>query len=109
MKVLTHIDLFSDYCRLVKRWGIYLSFSSTPEWEFLEMIKSAPFLSIREHTQALCDGEAFVLCDSEQECQHLYDQVVGDDGPTALNPYSGTARTYALTIGPDGEIRNENT
>lgn len=54
------------------------------------------------------DG-ATVMCDSKEECEFLFTQIVGDDGPTENNQYVGPYRAYACTFGPDGQAYNENT
>jgi len=107
MKVLTSQHVFAALCKERKQWGLFLNFDAVAEWDEVE--KTVPFLSGREYIGFLIDGEAFILCDSKEECQHLYDQVVGDDGHTKLNPYNGRAKTYALTISDDGLFMNENT
>jgi predicted membrane GTPase involved in stress response len=33
----------------------------------------------------------------------------GEDGPTAMNPYDGNVKIYALTCNPEGKLLNENT
>jgi hypothetical protein len=44
----------------------------------------------------------------EYEWDNVFDQVIGDNGPTNLNHYEGPARVYALVIGPNG-METENT
>ena len=70
---------------------------------------AAPYLSVHEHFQALADGYAFALCDDFDQAERLYGQTVGDDGPTATNPYAGPVKVYALLIDAQGKARNENT
>ena len=57
---------------------------------------------------ALMDGSAFVLFDTEEELWYAYSNVVGDDG-SETNPYDGDIRIYAMTINPDGHCGTENT
>ena len=54
------------------------------------------------------DGCAFVVCDTEEEQEMLFYQVVGG-GPTKSNPYSGKACVYAATCNADGALEDENT
>jgi len=57
---------------------------------------AAPFLHLADddHLQAIVDGYVYVLCDSDEELQQLFGQVVGDDGPTGANPYNGPHIIY---------------
>jgi hypothetical protein len=57
----------------------------------------------------MCDGHGIVVFDTQEEMEEAYERTAGDDGPTELNPYDGPCRIYALTIGADGEMQNENT
>ncbi len=107
MKIMTGQETFAMLCKERRCWGLYLSYGSPEDW--WDITLAVPFLTAPKYGQAMVDGQAFILCDSEEECQQLYDQVVGDDGPTKINPYNGPIRAYALTVSPDGEFMNENT
>jgi hypothetical protein len=72
-------------------------------------VPSAPYVKYEEHHQIFFDGKAVVLCETEEEAWKYYHLTVGDDGPTDLNSYDGSIRTYALLCGPDGEMWTENT
>lgn len=74
----------------------------------LEIWKAAPILSEAD-IQATADGHAFVVCHDEEEMYRIFNSIVGDDGPTESNPYSGPARVYALAINAYGESISENT
>jgi len=76
-----------------------------------EILKAAPYLDCddNDHMQALSDGMAILVFDSEEEMEDHYQQTVGDDGPTEKNPYNGPGRVYALTCTASGELQNENT
>lgn len=66
---------------------------------------AAPYL--KDHpllAQMVLDGWGIVVCKDKEECNHLFNQTVGDDGPTPLNPYDGPYRIHALT-----SLGNENT
>jgi hypothetical protein len=67
-----------------------------------------PFLHIDERLQLRLDGWLLLLLDTEDAARLLFDQVVGDDGPTQSNSYTGPHRVYAYLAGPDGGI-TENT
>ena len=97
--------LLQRLCALEKKWGLYISSDD----DMQEITKAAPFLTMLEDSQILYDGEGWFLFDSQEECEATYYLCVGDDGPTSTNPYTGPARVYALTCGPDGRLRNENT
>jgi hypothetical protein len=113
MKVLDMHEALSALCKATGKPGMFLAFPwNNAVWPFTEIgeiIKAAPFLTVEDHLQVLSDGYAFILCDTIAERDDLYEQVVGDDGPTRSNAYSGPARVYALTCDANGEFLNENT
>jgi hypothetical protein len=91
---------------------LYISFpqpSPVDDVTWDDLLKAAPYLDPVKHCQVLSDGYGFIICDTEEELYKLYDQTVGDDGPTKTNSYDGPARVYAMTIDADGELGNENT
>lgn len=105
--IVDTIPLVRLCCFFHKKWGLYLSFDSDfDQWG--EVIKAAPILDM-EMVYLYQSGWALFLFDTEEELNIEYNRVVGDDGPTESNPYSGEQRVYALTISPDGESMNENT
>lgn len=106
-EVLSGSSVLEVLCKSGGKWGIYLSYGGNND--FTEVIKAAPILGKPENIQALVDGECYILTKTEEECNIIFDSVVGDDGPTKLNPYNGPARVYALTCSSDGQLRNENT
>lgn len=103
------IGLFEGLEAMAKGLGkpvMYISFP-VPDLRYDELRKAAPYLFDGDQfkfPQLLMDGSGYVVCDSEEEMERLYDLTVGDDGPTATNPYNGPARIYALT-----SSGNENT
>lgn len=113
--ILDHIDLLVAACRLHKKWGIYVSFSSLPQLgayrELAENQQAAPwfFGDLVDSGQAWIDGSGVALFDSEAEMQAAFDATVGDEGPTETNPYNGPAKVYAITCDPNGTTRDENT
>jgi hypothetical protein len=117
MKTLDIFAVLQALCKASGKWGMLLTF---PDWiaqkqelnSFLDdknRLLACPFINLQQHGQCLVDGRAYILCDSEEECQKLYGQIVGDDGPTKQNPYDGWFRVYAITCSPEGELMNENT
>jgi hypothetical protein len=106
------VELFQAYCGMARVWGLYISFVNPPEVSFEdapgELAKAVPYFD-ELTTQAWCNGQAFLVFDSEQEMRKYYNNTVGEDGPTASNPYDGPARAYALAIGTDGKALTENT
>ena len=107
MQTLCVINSFKLLCKLQDKWGLYISGLDFGSLE--EVVKAAPYLKWPQDAQVLMDGVAFIFCDTEEEMNHLYDQTVGDDGPTKFNSYNGSARVYALTCDPRGNTMNENT
>lgn len=108
IRKLTGLEAFAELCRTSKSWGLYLSFNEHAQFS-ADGPSAAPYLTMEDDAQALIDGELFILCSTEVEMIDLFDQTVGDDGPTATNAYDGEARAYALTCSPDGVLLNENT
>lgn len=104
-------DTLSALCAATKRWGMAVNAygSADPSVRTEEVRKAAPYLSEDQALRVATGGCAYLLFDSEEECYAAYDATVGDDGPTKANPYNGPVRVYALTCGPDGQTRNENT
>ena len=115
------LRLCEAYCAVHKQWGIYISF---PEHSYdadctdqdiareqEEILKACPPLrqAGTDRYPALIDGSALLLFDTRKEQQEAYNSIVGDDGPTATNPYNGPMRVYACTISAQGFAENENT
>ena len=106
MKKFTITEALEDLCMKFEMWAVYISFIEDHEWP--EICKAAPFLVEDTDYQLLTDGRGVLLCESEKEAYKIFDQIVGDDGPTETNLYNGPANVYALVIGPDG-METENT
>src|SRR5687767_8195572 len=110
MKLLHHTSTLETLCRATQKWGIYFNIF-IPDWRvgngFTEVMKAAPWLDINNdkdnHMQALADSSGYLLFDTEKEMELIYNNTVGDDGPTKTNKYNGLARVYLLTCGPDGQ------
>jgi hypothetical protein len=108
MRVLSGIELAQTVAKALKKPVLFVSFF-VPDNNYAEVLKAAPYLTVCDHSQAILDGSAVIVCDSVKEQETLYWQTVGDDGPTKTNKYDGPARVYALTIDRTGQILNENT
>lgn len=112
MNKLTLTDLVRQHCKVTEKWAVVL-FLNPEDFLSEEIKKAVPFLEInpgkeKDDMQAIVDGSMIVLCDSEKECNEVFEQIRGDDKP-ANNDYNGPCRVYAWTCGSDGEILNENT
>jgi hypothetical protein len=109
-------ETLSALCKATGRWGMFVDYSVKPgigELDALEghedAAKAAPWVS-GEYLPLLVSGDGlYVLFDSCEEMESVFRQTVGDDGPTEWNPYDGPVSIYALTCGPDGVCRDENT
>lgn len=115
MKKLSVIHAFEYLCRKYKQWGVYISFGTDAEDYDIdtfvkleeELLKAMPYLDDEDY-QLMYDGCGLISCDSEKEAYIIFNQTVGDDGPTKLNSYNGPVSVYALVIGPNG-FETENT
>jgi hypothetical protein len=105
------LDWSETACALAAALGkpvLYVSLNHEAKDDPEAMYGAAPYLRDVD-LQIAVDGQATIVCDSWEECEALYDQTVGDDGPTKTNPYDGPGRVYALTIDATGQMQNENT
>lgn len=113
MQILSHVDAMQALAKATKKHAMFVSFSWSTLQELEEIAKAAPYLCANTSgagdPQIMVENSAIILFDSEEEMQDAYDRTVGYDGPTKKNPYTGTARVYALTCSPDGECMQENT
>lgn len=101
--------LLAALCRQHKMWGVYASLSD-PGTPNEEILKAAPWASEGTALWNLTiEGSTYLFFSTEEEMLAVYNQTVGDDGPTETNPYNGPARVYALTCDPEGNTHNENT
>jgi hypothetical protein len=87
-------------------WTLHLS--TGDDLDLVDSNSPVPFLHRDERLQLRLGGWLLLLLDTEAAARHLFDQVVGDDGPTQINSYTGPHRVYAYLAGPDGGI-TENT
>jgi hypothetical protein len=110
MKILTVRDTCQQTAKSLNKWCLFISFTgNTDRADHREMRKAVPYLDYVDATKLYCGQQLFLVCDDKKECHKLFDQTVGDDGPTLTNSYNGYARVYAEIIGPDGKSRGENT
>ena len=106
-----HTGHLIELCRRRGQWGMMLSYTSACGADVYidDLPKAVPFLDSPDVFSLCVEEHLYVFCDTSEDIHALYGQVVGDDGPTKLNPYSGPVRVYALTCGPDGTLGTENT
>lgn len=114
MEILSSATLLERLCKATGKWGMFVSFppiEDINDCPVRELEKVALWFNFDDHghAQAMVDGYGIILFDSQDEMDKAYEQAVGDDGPTDLNPYNGPLRVYCLTCGPDGQTQNENT
>lgn len=116
MKVLGIYDLLQAATSKHNKWGILISFTPPSDLEtfdvdLAELTKAAPwFFGDPEISgDAVMEGFAIVLFDSEEEMDTAFDSTVGDDGPTKVNSYSGPTTVFACTCDPNGLLLGENT
>jgi len=114
MKSLDHIDTLQELCRATGRPGLYFRVNTPADdicVQVEETLKAAPWLRRDDEAlmQCLMDGSGYLLFDSEAEMWDIFEQTVGDDGPTERNPYRGVGNVYAITCYANGELGTENT
>lgn len=109
MKPLDVHGLFAAHCKAIGKWGLLLGCGYLDADDLADVPLAAPMLSFERDAQVILDGQGFLFYDTEEAMQSDFQRVVGDDGPTASNPYDGRVKVYALTCGPDGQLLGENT
>lgn len=111
MKKLDLTQALMELCKSTKKWGMLLSldqhYDGADKTGYEEALKAAKCIN-QDDIQMLGDGYG-ILLGTKKEIEHAYELVVGDDGPTKLNPYNGPATVYALTCDSRGRLHNENT
>ena len=79
------------------------------EHDLKEVVKAAPILGESDSIAILMEGKGYICFDNESEAIYAFKQIVGDDGPTQLNSYTGPAKVYAVLYNPEGNPITENT
>lgn len=108
MIALDYHEMVRNVCKATGKWGLSIEFKFGAGDEIQEIFKAAPYLK-EVSSQILAEERGLLLFDSEEEMERYYDLTVGDDGPTASNPYNGPAKVYAATCSPTGRFLKENT
>lgn len=115
--ILDQWNVLYELCRATGKFGLMIQFTLeglTYDEAYDEILKATGDLlrtgmEDEPDYQILGDGLGYFLFDTKEEMERAYNQVVGDDGPTELNPYDGPARVYAGTVDNHGRGLTENT
>ena len=105
-QIVNNSNILSILCMSKGKWGMFLRFGNE---DFADLYKAAPYLENPAFLQLLMAGSGYLMFDTEKEMNKFYNETVGEDGPTAMNPYDGNVKIYALTCNPEGKLLNENT
>jgi len=112
MQKLTVIEAMQLLAKAINKPCMYINFDDNYP-NLMEISRAAPYLDPTNpdsnDTQILFDSNAILVFDNEQQMETAFNSTVGQDGPTRLNSYNGTAKVYALTCNAAGELLNENT
>ena len=109
MKALSGNEVLSATAKGLARWCMQVGVHDD---NVEEVLKAAPWLLAlgRPDLDFLVqDGGGVFSFESEDECRKAFLNTVGDDGPTASNPYDGPVKVYACVCAPDGRLMTENT
>ena len=83
------------------------------QFEYYECAKCLGKLGEDKKNWGIVVEGAIIICDSEEEMNTLYFDIIGDDGPRKglgyTNSYNGPYRAYACTFNTKGQALNENT
>lgn len=105
----SHAAVLQELCRLRGSWGLYLSHVPSAGIGPYELARAVPFLDEAEVNSLWHNDRVWLFFSDEAGLLGAFRQVVGDDGPTALNNYDGPACVYAVTCSPAGDLLDENT
>ena len=103
MEIYCKIEALEELCIKAKQWILYFSWDTdllSGGVTYEEVQKAIPFLTVEEISWTF--GNGYIFCNSEEEANEMFYQIVGDDGPTKFNSYNGEVKVYACTIGPMG-------
>ena len=111
MKSFSFAVVLRTLCRDARRPGAYVSISNAADcdMDIDELQRAAPWFDPVRDGQLFIDLSGFLLFDDAEEMERVYRQTVGEDGPTAANPYRGPVRVYVLTCSAAGRLLTENT
>ncbi len=107
MKNVTEHKMWELAFKALGKWGLLLSACSGAEFEDVQA--AAPWVPLLDLPQLYAGSHLFYTFETEEECVQHYLRVVGEDGPTASNPYNGPGRVYALMFNDQGQPVTENT
>lgn len=106
LKVITKIELVSQYANAANKFCIYIS---TTEKDSVDEIQMAvPFLSAGNCFLLLNDFLVLTF-DTEKEMEEHFDKIICDIPSPLEMEFGGKALVYALTISNKGEFLDENT
>ena len=98
MTTYSTAEALQALCRLEGKWGVYLNAPHGHPHIFLKVAEIPIDDNARE--ELALRGQVVVLFDTKEEMEALYRECP--------DSYDGGI-IYAMTVGPDGEMRNENT
>jgi len=114
-EIMDSTDVLQALCRLKGMYGMVLhteQVSDEAQSDLCipgEYVRPAPYLSVDDIFEGDRSKRTWLFFETEAEMEACYWATVGPDGPVGTNPYDGPACIYAISCGPDGELRNENT
>jgi len=117
MRTINQTEVEQELAKHLNKWCLHLHNTTTTDVDAImgetsyidELMKAVPYLSKDQAWQLEYNGGLLIVCDSEEECNRMFRQTIGDDGPNDTNQYNGKCRVYALTISNQGVLMNENT
>jgi hypothetical protein len=119
-KNMTRLELAEAYLQVKQTCAVYLATAFIEDSELGssqkdeiacrcgELKKAVPLLDDIGLLRLFFDGFVFVEFDDLATAREFYNTVVGEDGPTPTNPYTGPAKVFAVLGDPSGWL-TENT
>lgn len=107
MKYKSVNQMFRQVCKADNKFGL-LIYYYVEDLENGELFKACPFLTREFISEASPQTHLTFYFNTEKELYSYFDQVVGDEGPTKLNPYNGPCLVYALTCDNEGNLLDVN-
>ena len=112
---LNSIEIQQYLCKTANKFGLYVGFDPDYFYDFkYDEIQKATNNRLIAHDEygntnkCVHEGQALFLFETYEEMFEAFKDIVGKDGPTNQNSYSGELRVYAMTISNEGEILTEN-